>query len=238
MFPLIFRIYPLIWYNCQARPNRVSTKDRILAKSLELFNEGGARAVGTTHIGEALGMSPGNLYYHYRNREEIVSALFDRLEPEFRATLTADLDPPLSPKRFAAFYTQSFDVLWRYRFFFGALVDLLRRDPELAERYTAFQTWALKSLEAIAGQLVSDGSMKEPPPPDGLKAVATNTWLIWMNWIQFTQTTKADGSITRGDLAQGAFQTFDILKPYLAPKFRQAAIDILAEAAGEQTPLP
>lgn len=182
-------------------------------------------------------MSPGNLYYHYRNREEIVAALFDRLEPEFRSALTADLDPPLSPKRFAAFYTQSFDVLWRYRFFFGALVDLLRRDPELAERYTAFQTWALQSLEAIAGQLVSDGSMEAPPPPDGLKAVATNTWLIWMNWIRYLQTTKQDQDITRGDLAQGAFLTFDILKPYLAPSFRRAATKILAGATKEATPL-
>ncbi len=215
----------------------MNTKARILDKSLELFNEGGARSVGTTHIGEALGMSPGNLYYHYRNREEIVAALFDRLEPEFRAALTADLTPPLSPKRFAAFYTLSFDILWRYRFFFGALVDLLRRDEQLAARYDSFQSWALHSLEAIAAQLVKDGSMEKPPGPDGLTSVATNTWLIWMNWIRFLQTTKQDKSITRGDLAQGAFQTFDILKPYLTPGFRRAATKIMSDAAKEATPM-
>ena len=183
-------------------------------------------------------MSPGNLYYHYRNREEIVAALFDRMEPEFRSALTADLEPPLSPKRFATFYALSFDVLWRYRFFFGALVELLRRDDQLAARYKVFQSWALDSLEAIAGQLVTDGSMKNPHGQDGLKAVATNTWLIWMNWIRFLQTTKEDRLITRGDLAQGAFQTFDILRPYLAPNFRRAATKILSDATQEMTPLP
>ena len=211
----------------------MNTKARILETSLALFNAGGARNVGTTHIGEALNMSPGNLYYHYRNREEIVAAIFDQLEPEFRAALTADLTPPLSPKRFAAFYTQSFEVLWRYRFFFGALVDLLRRDHDLAARYGAFQAWALRSLEAIAAQLVADGSMQKPPAPDGLKAVATNTWLIWMNWIRFLQTTKDDSAITKGDLAQGALQTFDVLKPYLTPAFRRAAVKLISEATKE-----
>jgi AcrR family transcriptional regulator len=174
-------------------------------------------------------MSPGNLYYHFRNREEIVAAIFDRMEPEFRAALTADVDPPLSPKRFAAFYTKSFDVLWRYRFFFGALVDLLRRDEELAARYGDFQSWALGSLGAIAAQLVADGAMEKPSGAHGLKAVATNTWLIWMNWIRFVQTTKEDGAIAQADLAQGAIQTFDILKPYLAPAFRRAALKHMAD---------
>jgi len=211
----------------------LNTKARILETSLRLFNEGGARNVGTTHIGDALGMSPGNLYYHFRNREEIIAALFDQLEPEFRDALTADLTPPLSAERFAGFYTRSFDVLWRYRFFFGALVDLLRRDEDLSARYNAFQNWALASLEAIAAQLVADGTMQKPSGADGLKAVATNTWLIWMNWIRFVQTSKEDEAITRGDLAQGALQTFDILKPYLTQAFRRAAVKLITNEARE-----
>ena len=215
----------------------MSTKDRILTKSLELFNAGGARTIGTTHIGEALGMSPGNLYYHFRNKEEIVAALFDRMEPEFRAALTGNAAPPLSAERFAGFYILAFDILWRYRFFFGALVDLLRRDDELAARYGAFQSWALEALESIAAQMVNDGSMAKPPGPDGLKSVATNTWLIWLNWIRFVQTTKDDHSITKGDLAQGAFQTMDILVPYLETRFRKSATKILSMATQEATPL-
>ncbi len=215
----------------------LSTKDRILNKSLELFNAGGARAIGTTHIGEALGMSPGNLYYHYRNREEIVAALFDRMEPEFHAALTGNATPPLSAERFAGFYILAFDILWRYRFFFGALVDLLRRDDDLAARYDAFQRWALDALESIAAQLVKDGSMAKPPGPSSLKSVATNTWLIWLNWIRFVQTTKDDHAITKGDLAQGAFQTMDILVPHLDAKYRKAASKVLSEATREATPL-
>ena len=59
------------------------TKARILDAALALFNEQGTANVTTNHIAEALGMGPGNLYYHYRNKAEIVRALFARIEAEW-----------------------------------------------------------------------------------------------------------------------------------------------------------
>lgn len=56
------------------------TRGRILAESLKLFNEHGEAQVTTGMVAEALGMSPGNLYYHFRNKDEIVEQLFTRFE--------------------------------------------------------------------------------------------------------------------------------------------------------------
>ena len=61
------------------------TKIRILDAALALFNEGGTDTVTTNHIAEALSMSPGNLYYHYRNKAEIVRELFARIKGEWAA---------------------------------------------------------------------------------------------------------------------------------------------------------
>ncbi len=113
----------------------MSNRDRILEFALGLMNEEGAEAANTTRIAAALGISPGNLYYHFRNREEIVRVLFEALETEFRAVLVEDVGPPITPVRFAGFYLRSFDLAWRYRFFFGGLLGLLRRDDDLAARY-------------------------------------------------------------------------------------------------------
>ncbi|WP_421864288.1 TetR/AcrR family transcriptional regulator [Parvibaculum sp.] len=50
------------------------TKDRILATSLRLFNENGYDAVTTAKISEEVGISEGNLWYHFRTKRDLVSA--------------------------------------------------------------------------------------------------------------------------------------------------------------------
>ena len=205
----------------------MSNRNRILELALRLMNEEGAEAAGTTRIAAELGISPGNLYYHFANREEIVRVLFDALEAEFRATLVDDAEPPLSPARFADFYLRSFDLAWRYRFFFGGLLGLLRRDDVLAAHYRTLQDWALIELERIAGQLVKDGSMARPRGRDGLRSVALNTWLIWMNWIRFLQIS-GKHVIEREDMVAGVGQLFDVLAPYLDESFERAARRVLA----------
>ena len=54
----------------------MKTRDRILNAALELFNQQGERKVTTNHIAAHLDMSPGNLYYHFKNKQEIIFELF------------------------------------------------------------------------------------------------------------------------------------------------------------------
>ena len=61
-----------------------------------LFNEQGERKVSTNHIAAALSMSPGNLYYHFRNKDEIIFELFSRYEAETLSMLMAPEDRHLT----------------------------------------------------------------------------------------------------------------------------------------------
>src|SRR3546814_8774168 len=96
-------------------------------------------------------------------------------------------------------YLRSFEVAWKYRFFFGGLHHLLRQDEKLALAYRDLQTWALDELESIVRQLAKDGSMAKPKTRNGFRSLGLNTWLIWMNWIRFVQITGKD-EVTRDDM--------------------------------------
>lgn len=212
----------------------MGNRERILAESQRLMNERGAQAIGTTQIAEALQISPGNLYYHFKNKEEIVRTLFDDLEADFRDTLTEDVGPPIGPTRFAGFYLRALNVMWSYRFFFGGTLHLLRQDEELARRYRELQAWGVDTLEGIARQLVKDGVMDKLKGAKGLRSVATNTWLIWSNWVRFVQISSPDQSIGREEMVAGVAQILDVLTPYLKPDFERAARRVLAAELKKQ----
>lgn len=205
----------------------MGNRERILEAGLQLLNEEGAQAAGTTRIAQALGISPGNLYYHFKNREEIVRGLFADIDAALRAMIIENAVPPISPEQFAGFYLRSFDVAWNYRFFFGGLHHLLRQDEALALAYRDLQAWVVDELEAVIRQLTRDGSMEKPKGRNGYRSLGLNTWLIWMNWIRFVQISGRE-QVTREDMIEGVGQMFDLLVPYLDPAFEKAARRVLS----------
>ena len=60
----------------------MKTRDRIIQASKELFNEQGERNVTTNHIASHLGISPGNLYYHFKNKQQIIFDIYLEYEDQ------------------------------------------------------------------------------------------------------------------------------------------------------------
>ena len=69
---------------------RVKTSERIVQTSLELFNQQGERSISTNHIAAHMEISPGNLYYHFPNKQAIIAVLFR----EYEALVDSFLRPP------------------------------------------------------------------------------------------------------------------------------------------------
>ena len=82
----------------------MKTRDRILMASLQLFNERGERVVTTNHIAAELGISPGNLYYHFRNKSEIISELLEQYQHDILELLVIPEDRPLTVQDKVAYF--------------------------------------------------------------------------------------------------------------------------------------
>ena len=117
----------------------MKTRDRIIEASLQLFNEQGERAVTTNHIAAHLGMSPGNLYYHFRNKQQIIAELFERYAAEAEQNLALPEGRALDLDDKARYLESMGATMWRYRFMLRDLEHLLASDAELAARRKQWQ---------------------------------------------------------------------------------------------------
>jgi len=111
----------------------MDTKSKILKCALELFNSTNTQASTTNHISKKMGISPGNLHYHYKNREEIIRELYKNMQREY--TLLPHEFPNTINELFKA-NEKSFKIQHKYRFFYRELLFLLSRDAELKHIYT------------------------------------------------------------------------------------------------------
>jgi AcrR family transcriptional regulator len=211
----------------------MGTRERIVEASLELFNRDGVRSVTTNHIAAHLSISPGNLYYHFRNKEEIIREIFPRIEASARAALTLPEDRPISAEDVGRCHLRGIESLWQFRFFLRDLHELLARDPILAKLYGELQVWLVREFLAIFRRAIEQGEMSEPDPPGDLSRVATNAAMLWTSWLNFVMTSR-HAEIQPDDIAEGALQGFLSFSPYLKKAFANEVRDFILKH-GERT---
>jgi AcrR family transcriptional regulator len=165
------------------------TRRRILEAALRLFNESGTAAISTNHIAAAADVSPGNLYYHFRNKEEIVRALIEALLEDFDALWLLPLDHALRLEDLQALIRASFEIQWRYRFFSREQVALIRRDPILGQRLQENYQQRMRQQKALVQHLTDGGVLRPPQTETELDELLAACWIVNENWVTFLEAT-------------------------------------------------
>jgi AcrR family transcriptional regulator len=210
----------------------VGNRERIIEAALELFNEHGSRSMTTNHIAAHLSISPGNLYYHFRNKEEIIRAIFDRISDVVRTTIAIPQDRDITAAELGSYHLVGIATLWNFRFLFRDLSELLARDTELASGYRELQQWLLTEFIGLLERMIAQGDMRRPDQRGALSRVATNTFILWTSWINFLTTSKPEPEVHPSDMLEGALQSFLTLEPYLEPRFAAQVRAVLRSHAG------
>ena len=188
------------------------TKEAILDTAVGLFNERTVAAVSTNHIARELGISPGNLYYHFRDKEAIVLAIHDRMVTEWDTVWQLPRGRRPTSNDLAAILETSFHLHWRFRFFGRELRALMTRDPELRDRYRAVYRRRRDELAILADQLISGGVLRTGMR-DAIAEVLDGAWLVgehWMGHLEILGDPADDSQVRRGVDVIVA-----LLRPYL-----------------------
>ncbi|HBS15291.1 MAG TPA: TetR family transcriptional regulator, partial [Alcanivorax sp.] len=191
-------------------------KTRILDTALNLFNRAGERNVTTNHIAEGLGISPGNLYYHYRNKAAIVAALFGRYQEQIRDLLTVP-EGPLTWQDKMRYFEGILESMWQARFLHRDLAHFLHQDAELRRRYKVFVQDSLERGLVIYRSLRDSGLIEASD--EELRGLLVNTWVLAASWPGFTHGLNPDATgdeaLDRTLLRQGIYQIICLEAPYL-----------------------
>ncbi|HBD19725.1 MAG TPA: TetR family transcriptional regulator [Arenimonas sp.] len=187
------------------------TRQRILDASLAMFNEQGEPNVTTNHIADELEISPGNLYYHFRNKDDIIEQLFARYEERMDTALVA---PEGRLRDLEDIWLQLhlvFEAIWDYRFLYRDLVDILSRNRRLRLRFARILKRAADNATSGMRGLVQAGVMRASAAE--VEATATNILVLATFWLNYAS--------VRGDrdeheaIRRGIVQVMMLLSPLL-----------------------
>ncbi|CAM3658004.1 TetR/AcrR family transcriptional regulator [Rheinheimera salexigens] len=194
---------------------KLRTKDKILQASIELFNQVGERQVTTNHIAAHLGISPGNLYYHFRNKEDIVRHIFK----EYAKLLENRIQPPQPDQSaldaLASYLDVVFELMWRFHFFYANLPDILARDPGLQQDYMRVQQGVLERVTLVLTALKKSDVIAIEDAD--IVNLAHSIKLLVTFWISYLKTQAPDKPIDQASVYQGVLKVILLFKPYATP---------------------
>ena len=204
------------------------TAERILEVTLELFNRFGEPNVSTTLISAEMGISPGNLYYHYPAKDELINSLFDRYERALNEILNAS-DNVRDVEDAWFFMHTLFELIWQYRFLYRDLNDLLSKNRRLETHFQFVLKNKTRSVKAMLDSMGRAGAVKldsREVEPTATSMVVVLTY--WLSYEYVRDPRKAlEPQSAQAALMRGAHHVLNLLAPYLEPGQRNHLLSLV-----------
>jgi AcrR family transcriptional regulator len=192
------------------------TAERILEVTLELFNRFGEPNVSTTLISAELGISPGNLYYHYPAKDELINTLFERYERALSELLNAS-DGVRNVEDAWFFLHSLFETIWAHRFLYRDLNDLLSKNRLLETRFQSVLKNKTRSIRTLLTSMSRSGAVdidtRELEPTANCMVVVLTYWLSFEYVRDPRHALEPDHA--QHALMRGAHHVLNLLAPYL-----------------------
>ena len=198
----------------ERKPKR-RTRERIVETALKLFNDFGEPNVTTTVIADEMEISPGNLYYHFHSKDEIVNALFAEYEKEIESLLTAPGNRPQGTEDIWLFLHLLFETIWKFRFFYRDINDLLTRNRLVETHFQRILEHKESTAINVCQGLAASGTLTATAAE--IRALATNMSVVATFWLSFEHARRPRGE---PDIGRGIYQVMSLAAPYLQGEAR------------------
>ena len=193
----------------------MKTRDRILECALTLFNQQGEPNVSTLEIANEMGISPGNLYYHFHGKEPVILELFERFQAELAPLMDPPLDVALDAEDYWLFLHLIVERLAQYRFLFQDLSNLAGRLPKLARGIRQWLNQLKRTLATLLARLKAEGQLQSETQSLGqLVEQITLTLLFSLDYQRILG--------RAGEVRLVVYQIMMLVAPHLLPPIKAA----------------
>ena len=192
----------------------MTTKNKIIETSVKLFNEKGCLNTSTRHIAQELNISVGNLYYHYKNKEEILIEIFlQYLKIVFKeiTSLNHSQDEIFLLKNFLLDNIEA-DV--KYRFLHLELNLLVITFPSFKKIMQEQLQNEIILIKKLIQHQISYGYIKKLEEEE-IDFLVSNSWIIACNNLSYWNLLSDD---IVANSKNGSLNMFYLIKPYLTKK--------------------
>ena len=199
------------------------TAERIASVTLDLFNRYGEPHVSTTLISSELGISPGNLYYHFPSKDQLVNHLYDQYEASMLALLDAGGD--VQDIEDAWFFLHTlFEKVWDHRFLYRDLNHLLSGNRHLETHFHAVLERKTLALRQMLESLAQAGLMQIGP--ETVRTLSASMAVMVTYWLSYEYVRDPRHAMepesASSAMGRGAQHVLGLLTPYLAsPELQQ-----------------
>lgn len=162
----------------------LKTRDRILFTARNLFNEHTASAISTNHIAAEMDISPGNLYYYFKNKEEIIREIYMQLY-ELADRIWYHPDLGKSEEGMVDYFKNLASHMYEFRFFYLELNVILKNDPELKKEYLERSERIGVQMMTVFSEFIENRIMKNFDSEREQKYVIRNIWIVGQMWMTY-----------------------------------------------------
>ena len=196
------------------------TKGKILETSIKLFNEKKASNVSTVQISAAMEISPGNLYYYYANKEEVIRCIWQE-------KMVGEIDDRMeqyekieNSEQLLDFFKEVIEHCIRYRFFYTEMPTLFTNDSKLMGVYAETSQRAKESAVEMFRKLVEKSGI-DGLSEDKVEYAAENGLLLMISLISHCDIRSSEGFDTTNAIRTVWRNMTGYLYPYMNQQMRE-----------------
>lgn len=161
----------------------MKTSERILQEARRQLNEDGLDQVSIRTIANALGISAGNLTYHFKNVDAIIYELYLELVNALSESIMAFEPGKLSTKWFYEQTVKNYSIMWEYRFLLQDFVSITRKNRQLKEHFRQLIAMRQLQFRIFADQMIENGIMQQERLPGLYDRYILQSILMSNAWI-------------------------------------------------------